>query len=49
MRAVNLRHEILYAARLAVHLSMDKFVMADFELEKGTDLEVSFSVFACQI
>jgi len=25
--------------RLAMHISMDKFVMADFDLEQGQDLE----------
>ena len=34
-RALFLKHEVLYAARLAMHLSMDKFVMADFDLEEG--------------
>lgn len=40
-RALFLKNEILYAAKLALHLSMDKFVMADFDLEQGQDLEVS--------
>ena len=40
-RALLLKNEILYAAKLALHLSMDKFVMADFDLEQGQDLEVS--------
>ena len=41
MRALFLKNEILYAIRLAMHLSMDKFVMADFDLEMGSELEVS--------
>jgi hypothetical protein len=40
-RALFLKNEILYAAKLALHLSMDKFVMADFDLEEGQELEVS--------
>ena len=40
-RALFLKNEILYAAKLALHISMDKFVMADFDLEQGEDLEVS--------
>lgn len=32
-RALFLKNEILYAVRLAMHLSMDKFVMADFDME----------------
>ena len=39
--AIELRYEILYAAKLAVHLSMDKFVMADFDMEQGAELQVS--------
>ena len=42
VRALFQKNEILYAVRLAMHLSMDKFVMADFDLEMGTELEVSF-------
>ena len=34
-RALFLKNEILYAARLAMHLSLDKAVMGDFELETG--------------
>jgi len=41
VRALFLKNEILYAIRLAMHLSMDKFVMADFDLEMGSELEVS--------
>ena len=41
LRALHLKNEILYSSRLAMHLSMDKFVMADFDLETGADLEVS--------
>lgn len=39
VRALFQKNEILYAIRLAMHLSMDKFVMADFDLETGTELE----------
>jgi len=35
IRALYLKNEILYAARLAMHLSMDKFVMAEFDVETG--------------
>ena len=41
VRALFLKNEILYAAKLAMHLSMDKVVMADYDLEEGIDLEVS--------
>ena len=41
IRALFLKNEILYAARLAMHISMDKFVMADLDVEKGQELEVS--------
>jgi len=46
-RALFLKNEILYAAKLALHLSMDKFVMADFDLEQGQDLEVSPTTTLC--
>ena len=41
VRALYLKNEILYSAKLAMHLCMDKFVMADFDIEEGQDLEVS--------
>lgn len=41
LRALFLKNEILYAAKLAMHMSMDKFVMADFDMEQGQELEVS--------
>ena len=44
IRAVLLRHEVLYAARLAMHMSMNKVVMGEFELESGTELEVSHTI-----
>ena len=40
MRALFLKNEILYAARLAMHLSLDKFVMGDLDVETGNDLVV---------
>ena len=36
-----IKNEILYSAKLAMHLCMDKFVMADFDIEEGQELEVS--------
>ena len=44
IRAVLLRHEVLYAARLAMHMSMNKVVMGEFELESGAELEVSHTI-----
>ena len=41
IRALLLKNEVLYAVRLAMHLCMDKFVMADFDLEEGQELVVS--------
>lgn len=41
VRALILKHEVMYAARLAMHLSTNKFVMGDFDMETGQDLEVS--------
>jgi len=41
VRALLLKHEVLYALRLAMHMSMDKFVMGDFDIETGTDLETA--------
>lgn len=38
-RALFLKNEILYSVRLAMHLAMDKFVMADFDIERGQELE----------
>lgn len=35
IRALFLKNEILYSAKLAMHMSMDKFVMADFDMEEG--------------
>merc|ERR1712110_549836 len=42
-RALFLKNEILYAVRLAMHISMDKFVMADFDIESGQELENAIS------
>lgn len=39
VRALILKHEVMYAARLAMHLSTNKFVMGDFDMETGQDLE----------
>ena len=41
IRAQYLKNEILYSVRLAMHISMDKFIMADFDIEKGDELAVS--------
>jgi len=41
IRALFWKNEVLYAARLAMHLSMDKFVMGDLDIEQGLELEVS--------
>lgn len=38
IRAQYLKNEILYSVRLAMHISMDKFIMADFDIEKGDEL-----------
>ena len=35
-----LKNEVLYATRLAMHLSLDKAVMGDFDLESGAELQV---------
>ena len=43
VRALFLKNEILYSAKLAMHLCVDKFVMADFDLEEGEELEVSIN------
>lgn len=40
IRALFLKNEILYATRLAMHLSLDKAVMGDFDVESGQELEV---------
>ena len=32
-RALFLKNEVLYAARLAMHISSNKFVLADFDME----------------
>ena len=39
LSALFLKNEIMYSAKLALHLSMDKFVMADFDLESGEELK----------
>ena len=39
-RALFLKNEILYATRLAMHLSLDKFVMGDLDVETGDELKV---------
>jgi len=36
-----LRHEIFNAARLAFHIAMDKFIMAEFDVPEHEELLVS--------
>ena len=41
MDALKLRNEIFYSAKLALHVCIDKFIMADMEIPSGQELYVS--------
>ena len=41
---LTLKHMILYSARLAFHLSVDKFIMADFDIPDHRELLVSLDL-----
>ena len=40
-KVLKLRHTILYSARLAFHICIDKFIMAEFDLPSHDELTVS--------
>ena len=47
MNVLRIRYAILYSARLALHIAIDKFLMGEMDMPSNEELKVSASNVRC--